>query len=69
MEKPVEVECVVVLPSGELANVLPDQLTVDQELDALREFAAKVRQMSPSGQRAAILWLADFFLDLRAWRR
>lgn len=40
-------------------------LSMDEELEALRAFAAKLERMSANGQRAAIFWLVDFFIKGR----
>ncbi len=44
-------------------------LSTDEEIDALKEFAAKMQRMSPNGRRAAIYWLADFYLGIKWWGR
>jgi hypothetical protein len=54
-------ETVVVLPSGGIGVVRPD-LTVRQELAALKQFARKLQRMSPRGRKAAIHWLIDVYL-------
>lgn len=47
----------------------PTLLSMDEEIDALKEFAAKMQRMSPNGRRAAICWLADFYLGIKWWGR
>jgi hypothetical protein len=59
----------VVLPSGAIGVVRPEYLTHKEEIRALKAFAKKVEQMSPNGRRAAIFWLADFYLGIKLWGR
>lgn len=58
-----------VLPSGDVAIVKPDHLTQRQEIAALKQFTKKLEQMSPNGRKAAIFWLADFYLGIKLWGR
>lgn len=63
--------CGLTAPPDSMAVFTPVDrtLSMDEEIDALREFATKMQRMSASGRRAAIYWLADFYLGVKWWGR
>lgn len=51
----------------ELPRVEP--MTHRQEVAALRQMTRHFDRMSASGRRAAIYWLADYYLGIKWWGR
>jgi hypothetical protein len=51
-------------PDNEMPKA-PPELTIREEIAALRRFAKAMERMSPSGRHAAVRWLADKYLGVK----